>query len=199
YFEFPWYQSQDRGVLPYLLPGKAKRSEVYNAGLPGLPSQAITGYEIEYCTHTPSRNATQSDLDASAILFGPGQATSRALLSFTVDCPYEAFYWAFLNGSMISGEVEVEDSTAYPTCSHNVDHITFSIPTNINASKVLQSSDSFGSNTAGLTALGDEGILGALNLDGSLPGPALQEGLVTPYVWLASKVSNYSFPGVVEM
>lgn len=39
-------------------------------------------------------------------------------LSFTVDCPYEAFYWAFLNGSMISGEVEVEDSTAYPTCSH---------------------------------------------------------------------------------
>ncbi|KFA60133.1 hypothetical protein S40285_09596 [Stachybotrys chlorohalonatus IBT 40285] len=209
--------SCEQAAVPYLTPS-AEEAWGQTAPQFGLPAEALAGFEIEYCT--PIANVTQSDAEFPVILFGPGLGTTRLFYAaqakelashgyfvITVDYPYETFYVEFPDGTSIYGIADVGEPTRWSQIRaddmiyilDSLDSIASDLPIRIDASKVLQYGHSLGGNTAALTALRDKRILGALNIDGDIHGPVLEQGLDTPYVFLSQQVFNYTRPGFPEM
>ncbi|KAH7304299.1 Alpha/Beta hydrolase protein [Stachybotrys elegans] len=209
--------SCEQTTVPYLSPAEEVAWGLYVESDFGVPAAMIAGYEMEYCQ--PFANTTKGSSMFPVVIFGGGGGGSRVLYSvqarelasqgyfvITTDHPYEAFFVEFPDGSSVwSNTLGRNDTGLSHTLSQirsddviyiidNLDTIVSDLPINVNTSAIIQYGHSLGGNTAALTAFRDSRVLGALDMDGHIFGPILEEGSDVPFVLLGNSDINYFFP-----
>ncbi|EOA89976.1 hypothetical protein ACJQWK_02728 [Exserohilum turcicum] len=205
---YPVLNCQNKSVEPYMPPQTAafmdKKFSVY-----GLPNGTFPSLQLEVCSE-PATGGSCSTPTLPLVLFSGALGTSRYLSSVmlqsvassgylvvSIDHPYDADIVEYPNGTLITG-VDIPDDKINQTVATRAADISFTLNSlrksgvskklfpahdiHQYATKVAVMGHSLGGAAAGAAAMQMPSVSGGINIDGTMFGPVLDEGLDRPFM-----------------
>lgn len=187
----------------------------------GLPSGTFEKLEIQLCRQDVRVHQQRYMDHYPIVLFSPAMGTSRLLSNaiiqsvassgyvvISIDHPYDADVVEYPDGWLVfaanissDAQVDLALATRAEDASFVLDQLAIEsvanqlIPgakTGLNVSKAAMFGHSLGGAATAAAMLNDNRIVGGLNLDGSLFGPVVTEGLGRPFMMLGHQGKNQS-------
>ena len=174
----------------------------------GLPSGIFGSLELSFCRDQSQNNGIAKDVSFPVVIFSPGLGNSRLIYSgiaqslasqgyavVTVDHPYDAAIVEYPDGTyVLAANITTPDQITF-ALNTRVKDISFvlekihslfgSSSSRLNFSHFLLYGHSLGGATAVTTMSSDWRVVGAINLDGSLWGQVISDGVQCPVLLFA--------------
>lgn len=188
--------------IPYMSPLIAKtEDDILDAflGPIGWPQGLLKTLEMQVCCETrkPARCEAKPP-SFPKILFGTGLNTTRMVYSATaqqiasmgyevivMDHPYETDIVEFSNGDVIYGGNIVGDPNNVPPLVKGImirrEDVKFLL-TKLKIHKTVYLGQSYGGAAAADAVYAEPRVVSGVNLDGAMYGPAVQEGIIRPFL-----------------
>ncbi|KJZ78196.1 hypothetical protein HIM_02234 [Hirsutella minnesotensis 3608] len=199
--------------VPYMPPAVARiEDEILDAymGSVGWPKGIFANLELDVCCQTQYRHTRRHRFPT--VLFGPGLNTTRLFYTATaqhlasagldvivLDHPYETDVVQFPDGDLIFGgrigKNPKDESGLVRGLDVRSRDVSFVLD-RLDIRRAIYVGQSFGGASVAATMLTENRILGGVNLDGELWGPARQSGVGKPFLIIGAEGHNgTSLPG----
>ncbi|OHF02223.1 PAF acetylhydrolase [Colletotrichum orchidophilum] len=187
--------------VPYMTPLVAQAYDQLGVAV-GLSNGSFSSFEMEFC-QPRARSCKRTRSSFPLVLFSPGSGNPRLLYGamarevashgfavVTIDHPYDPSFVEFPDGTVYrAADLDADNTTQLESLTQvRADDVSFVLshlhknPTDgVKLNHTIMFGHSLGGATAAAAMLQDSRILGGINLDGKLMGPALNAGLNRPF------------------